>query len=133
MARRRDQVVTVALDAAIVADVRRAAHPAADSDAAAVERALNAYLLGRVVDRTQARADLADADAERLAYDELRAARREHAGYAIPDDSTGAPRAASATELLHAVRERNAPRRAAVLRHVAALRRLAERLRKAAG
>lgn len=116
--------VTVALDATIVTDVRRVVAPSNESDAAAVERALNAYLLGRLVDKTQARSDLGSADAERMAYEELCAARRER-----PEDSS---RAASATELVRAMRERNAPRREAVLRHVAALRRLAERLRRAA-
>jgi hypothetical protein len=48
-----------------------------DSDAAVVERALNAYLLGRIVDITQARSNLSEDHAERLAYEELHAARRE--------------------------------------------------------
>ena len=124
--------VSVALDATIVADVRRVVAPSVESDAAAVERALNAYLLGRLVDTTQARAGHAAADAERIAHDEVRAQRREDRDAAL-HDATDAPAAVSASALMRAMRERNAPRRAAVLRHVASLRRIAERLRKAAG
>jgi predicted RNA-binding Zn ribbon-like protein len=122
--------VSVALDATIVADVRRVVDPAVKSDAAAVERALNAYLLGRLVDRTQARSDLGTEDAEHVAYDEVHAQRREDHD-AMLRNPTDAPAAVSASELVRGMRERNARRRAAVLRHVAALRRLAERLRKA--
>lgn len=68
-----------------------------------------------------------------MAYDELRASRLERTGGGTPERPVGSSRAASATELVRAMRERNAPRRAAVLRHVAALRRLAERLGKDAG
>lgn len=49
----------------------------AASDTAVVERALNAYLLGRLLDLTQARAGLSEDEANRLAYEELHAARRE--------------------------------------------------------
>lgn len=45
-----------------------------ESDAAVVERALNAYLLGRLLERTQAAAGLSEEDAERVAYEELHAA-----------------------------------------------------------
>ena len=124
--------VTVALDATIVADVRRVVDPSVESDAAAVERALNAYMLGRLVDTTQACSDLAAADAEHMAYDEVHAQRRKGRDDA-PHDPTGPPPPVSASELVRALRERNAPRRAEVLRRVASLRRLAERLRKAAG
>ena len=48
-----------------------------ESDAEVVERALNAYLLGRLLDTTQAKVGLTDEQAERLAYEELHAARRE--------------------------------------------------------
>lgn len=123
--------VSVALDATIVADVRRVIDPSIESDAAAVERALNAYLLGRLVGQTQARSDLGTEDAERVAYDEVHAQRREDPDPVLRDP-TGAPSAAPASDLVRAMHERSAPRRAAVLRHVAALRRLAERLRKAA-
>lgn len=47
------------------------------SDAAVVERALNAYLMGRLLDVTQARASLSEDKASRLACEELRASRRE--------------------------------------------------------
>lgn len=46
-------------------------------DDAIVERALNAYLLRRFVDGTRARSDLTGEEAERVAYEELRASRRE--------------------------------------------------------
>jgi hypothetical protein len=49
----------------------------AESDGAVVERALNAYLLGRVMDTAQAQSNLSEKDAERLAYEELHASRRE--------------------------------------------------------
>ena len=124
--------VSVALDAGIVANVRRVVDPSVESDAAAVERALNAYLLGRLVDQTQARSDLGTEDAERVADDETHAQRRGDRG-AMQHDSTDAPAAVSASELVRAMRERNTRRREAVLRHVASLRRIAERLRKAAG
>jgi hypothetical protein len=120
--------VTVALDPRIVADVRRVVHPSVESDVAAVERALNAYLLGRLVDTTQARSDLAAVDAERIAYDEVHAQRRQGRDDA-PHDPTGPAPPVSASELVCAMRERNAPRRAEVLRRVASLRRIAERLR----
>jgi len=89
--------VSVALDAAIVADVRRVVDPSAESDAAAVERALNAYLLGRLVDTTQARSDLAAADAERIAYDEVHAHRGE--GADAPHDPTAPAPPVSASDL----------------------------------
>lgn len=123
--------VSVLLDATIVADVRRVVDPALESDAAAVERALNAYLLGRLVDTTQRRSGLGAVDAERIAYEEVHAQRREDQDAALHDRERGRA-AASASELVRAMRERNAPRRAAVFRHVAALRRIAERLRKTA-
>lgn len=123
--------VSVALDATIVADVRRVVAPTVESDAAAVERALNAYLLGRLVDTTQRRSGLGAEDAERIAYEEVHAQRREDQDAALHDRERGRA-AASVSELVRAMRERNAPRRAAVLRHVAALRRIAQRLRKTA-
>ncbi len=71
--------VNVDLDAQIVERTRAELGAGAESDAAVVERALNAYLLGRVLDTTQATAGLSEEDAERLAYEELHAARRERA------------------------------------------------------
>lgn len=76
---------------------------------------------------------VAGPDAEPVAYEELRATRRGGTGRDAPEGPDASARAASATELVRAMHERNAPRRAAVLRHVAALRRLADRLREAAG
>jgi hypothetical protein len=74
--------VTVALDAEIVARTRDQLGAGEATDAAVIERALNAYLLGRLMDSTQARSRL-DADkAERLASDELHASRRERRGAA---------------------------------------------------
>jgi len=43
-----------------------------ESDAAVVERALNAYLLGRLLDATQAKSSLSEEDAEKLAVEEVR-------------------------------------------------------------
>lgn len=69
--------VAVEIDAEIIERTRAELGAGAASDAAVVERALNAYLLGRVLDSTQANAGLTDDQAERLAYEELHAARRE--------------------------------------------------------
>lgn len=76
MAAERDKVA-VELDAEIIERTRAELGAGAESDAAVVERALNAYLLGRVLDTTQAKAGLTDEQAERLAYEELHAARHE--------------------------------------------------------
>lgn len=65
------------LDAEIVERTRSAISGGAESDAAVVERALNAYLLGRMLDATQARSTLTEDAAQRLASDELRASRRQ--------------------------------------------------------
>jgi len=75
----RDKKVTIDLDAQIVDRARTELGAGDKSDGAVVERALNAYLLGRLLDTTQSATGLTDDDAERLAYDELRAARRERA------------------------------------------------------
>ncbi len=69
--------VSVDLDADLVERTRSAVGADTGNDAAVVERALNAYLLGRVLDITQARSNLSDEEAERLAYEELHATRRE--------------------------------------------------------
>ena len=76
MAARRDKVA-LELDAQIIERTRAELGAGGGSDAAVVERALNAYLLGRVLDTTQDKAGLTDEQAERLAYEELHAARRE--------------------------------------------------------
>lgn len=126
-----DDKITVVLDATVVADVRRVVGAAVETDAAAVERALDAYLLGRLMDTTQARSDTATGEAERIAYDEGHAPPPEDRG-AATHDPTETPAVESASELVRARRERNAPRREAVLLHVSSLRRLAERMRAAA-
>lgn len=71
------ETVTVALDAEIVARARAELGGSDATDAALIERALDAYLLGRLLDRTQARSALDAEDAERVASQELRASRRE--------------------------------------------------------
>jgi hypothetical protein len=73
----RNEKVSVELDAEIVERTRSALGAAVESDAAVVERALNAYLLGRLLDAAQDRAGLSETEAQRLAYEELRASRRE--------------------------------------------------------
>lgn len=69
--------VRVDLDAEIIERTRSAVGATGESNTAVVERALNAYLLGRLLDGTQARSGLSEEEAERIAYDELHAARRE--------------------------------------------------------
>lgn len=69
--------VTVALDAAIVAETRAAIGGASTSDAAVVEDALNRFLLGRLARQVQGRSDLTEEEALELAMSEQRAARRE--------------------------------------------------------
>ena len=76
MTPRRDKVA-VELDAQMIERTRAELGAGDESDAAVVERALNAYLLGRLLDTTQAKAGLSDEQAESLAYEELQAARRE--------------------------------------------------------
>jgi hypothetical protein len=76
--------ITVALDASIVAQAREQIGPRGEQleDAAVVERAWNAYLLRRAIEGTQAAAGLDEATAERIAYSELAAMRRERRGAA---------------------------------------------------
>lgn len=76
MAAREDKV-TVQVDAEMVERARAELGLGGGSDAAVVERALNAYLLGRLLDVTQVRAGLSEEEASRLAFEELRASRRE--------------------------------------------------------
>ncbi len=73
----RGKKVNVELDAQIVERTRTELGAGTESDAAVVERALNAYLLGRLLDATQERAGMSEEDAERLAYEEVRSSRRE--------------------------------------------------------
>jgi hypothetical protein len=74
--------VNVDLDAEIVARTRDRLGAADESDATVVERALNAYLLGSLLDVAQAKAGLSEAEAEKLAVNEVRAARRERSSAA---------------------------------------------------
>lgn len=69
--------VVVALDPEIVARARAEFGETGASDAAIVERALNALFLDRLLDTTQARSDLSPEEAEALAIAEVKAARRE--------------------------------------------------------
>jgi hypothetical protein len=77
MAAREDQVtVTVTLDAELVDRARAELGVAGAGDRAVVERVLNAYLMGRQSGAMQGRAGLSEQEAERLAYEQLNAARR---------------------------------------------------------
>jgi predicted transcriptional regulator len=69
--------LAVELDAEMVERARAELGLDSESDTAVVERALNAYLMGRLFDVTQARAGLSEQEAERLVYTELAATRRE--------------------------------------------------------
>jgi hypothetical protein len=79
-----EEKITVAWDASIVAQAREQIDQRGEQleDAAVVERALNAFLLRRAIEGTQAPAGLDEATAERVAYDELAAMRRERRGVA---------------------------------------------------
>jgi hypothetical protein len=74
--------ITVSLDAEMIAQARaQLGEPAASlADGAVIERAVNAYLLRRMIDATQAASDLTAEAAERIAYEELVASRRERRG-----------------------------------------------------
>lgn len=76
MAARKDKV-TVQVDADMIDRARAELGLDAASDTAVVERALNAYLLGRLLDVTQARSGLSEDEANQLANEELHAMRRE--------------------------------------------------------
>jgi len=73
----RGDKVTVDLDAETIERTRSALGASSESDSAIVEHALNAYLLGRLLDETQSRSTLTEDEANRLAVDEVKAARRE--------------------------------------------------------
>src|SRR5215207_7096513 len=73
----REEKVSVELDAEMVERARVQLGLDRASDATVVERALNAYLLGGLLDGTQASAGLTEHDAERTAHEELRSSRRE--------------------------------------------------------
>jgi hypothetical protein len=69
--------VTVTLDAELVECARIELGLVSEGDRTVVERVLDAYLIGRQLDATQSRAGLSEQQAERAAYEELDAARRE--------------------------------------------------------
>jgi hypothetical protein len=69
--------ITVSLDADIVARTRDALGAGEAPDDAVVERALNAYLLGHLLDKLQSESELSPEEAERVAVEEVRAHRRE--------------------------------------------------------
>jgi hypothetical protein len=73
----REEKLSVELDAEMVERARVQLGLDRASGAIVVERALNAYLLGRLLDATQASAALTEHDAERIAYEELHSSRRE--------------------------------------------------------
>ena len=73
----REDKVSVEVDAEMVERARVQLGLDRASDATVVERALNAYLLGRLLDITQASAGLPEREAERVAYEELHSTRRE--------------------------------------------------------
>jgi hypothetical protein len=75
--RHDDGKVVVALDPEIVARARAEFGDTDASDAAIVERALDALFLDRLLDTTQARSPLSPEEAEALAVAEVKAARRE--------------------------------------------------------
>lgn len=69
--------VIIEVDAQMVERVRAELGLDSASDAAVIERALNAYLLGRLVDATQSHAGLTEGEASGLAYEERHTSRRE--------------------------------------------------------
>jgi hypothetical protein len=79
-----EKKINVALDASMIAEARQQIGKRGEDleDAAVVERALNAFLLRRAIEKTQAAADLDEATAEQTAHDELAAMRRERRGAA---------------------------------------------------
>lgn len=68
--------VTVALDAELVTRAREELAADDVSDAAVIERALNAYLLGRLLDAAQMSSQIEPEEANRIAVEEVRASRR---------------------------------------------------------
>ena len=73
----RGNKVMVTLDAELVRRAREEVARESDSDGAVVERVLDAYLMGRVLDATQRQSGLSEQEAERLTYEDLRVARRK--------------------------------------------------------
>jgi hypothetical protein len=77
-----DDKTRVDLDAEIVERTRSALGADAGSDAAVIERALNAYLLGRLLDAAQTRGGLSESEADRIAarQDDLASRRLPYVG-----------------------------------------------------
>jgi hypothetical protein len=71
------RTVHVELDERLVARARAEAHDATRPDDEIIEDALSRYLVERLVDKTQQRADLSEEEATHLAVEELHAMRRE--------------------------------------------------------
>jgi hypothetical protein len=71
------RTVHVELDERLVSRARAQARDATRSDDEIIEDALSRYLLERLLDKTQQRADLSEEQATRLAVEELHAMRRE--------------------------------------------------------
>jgi hypothetical protein len=71
------RTVHVELDERLVSRARAEARDATRSDDEIIEDALSRYLLERLLDKTQQRADLSEEQATRLAVEELHALRRE--------------------------------------------------------
>jgi hypothetical protein len=71
------RTVHVELDERLVSRARAEARDATRSDDEIIEDYLSRYLLERLLDKTQQRADLSEEQATRLAVEELHAMRRE--------------------------------------------------------
>ena len=77
------RTVTVRLDEDLVGRARdRSAGGQAKDDAEIVEEALAVYLGMKALDEAQAESSLSEEEASQLAYDELRALRKERRGAA---------------------------------------------------
>jgi hypothetical protein len=73
----RRRTVQVNLDEKLVSRARAEARDANRTDDEIIEEALSGYLLERLLDKTQRRANLSEDAATRLAVEELHAMRRE--------------------------------------------------------
>jgi hypothetical protein len=71
------RTVQVNLDEKLVSRARAEARDANRPDDEIIEEALSGYLLERLLDKTQQRANLSEDEATRLAVEELHAMRRE--------------------------------------------------------
>lgn len=71
------RMVQVELDERLLSRARAEARDTSKPDDEIVEEALSQYLLERLLDRTQRRANLSEDEAMRLAVEELRDMRRD--------------------------------------------------------